>query len=157
MKNCAMATSSRSCLPSAADDVVFALTPEPIRPGMLDGVAGSGDGGVAVFYGVVRGRSQDGRAVEALWYEAHEAMAIREFEAIAAEARGRFGDVRVGIVHRIGEVRVGEISVAVLAAAPHRAPAFDACRYAIDELKRRAAIWKQERRSDGTAEWRAGA
>jgi len=152
-----MATSLHSCRRSAADNVVFSLTPEPIHPGALDGVAGSGDGGIAVFYGIVRDRSHDGSAVSSLWYEAHEAMAIREFEAIAAEARERFGDVRLAIVHRVGEVRAGDISVAVLAAAPHRGPAFDACRYAIDQLKRRAAIWKQERRSDGTAEWRAGA
>ena len=78
-------------------------------------------------------------------------MALREFEIIASEARERFGDVRMAIVHRVGEVRVGEISVAVLASAAHRGAAFDACRYAIDEVKSRAPIWKRERYADGSA------
>ena len=108
------------------------------------------------FLGVVRDTADDGKHVSALGYEAFETMALREFEAIAGEARDRFGDVRMAIVHRVGEVRVGEISVAVLVAAAHRRAAFEACSYAIDQVKRRAPIWKQERYVDGTAEWRAG-
>jgi molybdopterin synthase catalytic subunit len=134
---------------------VFRIAGDPIDPKKLEALVRRGDGGVVTFLGVVREDADDGRSVSGLWYEAHEAMALQEFERIAEEARDRFGDVRLAIVHRIGELRVGEISVAVLAAAPHRAAAFDACRYAIDELKRRAPIWKKERYADGAAQWKA--
>jgi molybdopterin synthase catalytic subunit len=136
---------------------LFRIVEEPIAPPMLDEIAGLRDGGTVTFLGIVREDSGDGRRVRALWYEACEMMALREFESIADEARHRFGGVRVAIIHRIGEVRAGEISVAVLAAAAHRAAAFDACRYAIDELKRRAPIWKKECYADGSAQWRSGA
>ncbi|HVN68511.1 MAG TPA: molybdenum cofactor biosynthesis protein MoaE [Candidatus Binatia bacterium] len=132
---------------------MFRIVAEPIVPADLERVVRAGDGGVVTFLGIVRGRAHDGAAVRSLWYEAYEAMALAEFERIEAEARERFGDVRLAIVHRVGEVAVGEISVAVLAAAAHRAEAFLACRYAIDELKLRAAIWKQERYAAGGAAW----
>jgi len=133
---------------------VYAVVRDPIDPRALERVVRAGDGGVATFFGIVRETADDGRPVSGLWYEAFDAMAIREFETIASEVRERFGDVSLAIVHRVGELRVGEISVAVLAAAAHRAAAFDACRYAIDQLKNRAAIWKQERYSDGDAAWK---
>jgi molybdopterin synthase catalytic subunit len=136
---------------------VLRIVREPIEPRRLESVVREDDGGIVTFYGRVRGDAAGGRRVRSLWYESYESMAVREFERIAAEARERFGDVRLSIVHRVGEVAVGEISVAILAAAMHRAAAFEACRYAIDELKRRAAIWKQERYTDGTAQWRPGA
>ncbi len=134
---------------------MFRIVREPIDPRKLEEIVRPGDGGVVTFLGVVREDADDGRPVTALWYEAFEAMALREFEAIAGEARGRFGDVRIAIVHRIGELQVGEISVAVLAAAAHRAAAFEACQYAIDQLKSRAPIWKQERYAAGDAQWRS--
>ena len=134
---------------------MYRIVREPIDPRALEAVAGDREGGIVTFCGVVRERSDDGKPVKSLRYEAFEPMAIREFEFIAAEARDRFGDVRMAIVHRVGELEVGEISVAVVAAAEHRGNAFDACRYAIDELKRRAPIWKQERYGDGEARWRA--
>jgi molybdopterin synthase catalytic subunit len=90
-----------------------------------------------------------GRSVESLEYEAHEAMALAVLEAIADEIRTRFGVDRVAIVHRIGEVPLGQVSIAVGAAAPHRDAAFAAARYAIDETKARAPIWKAERFADG--------
>ncbi|MGA8575644.1 MAG: molybdenum cofactor biosynthesis protein MoaE [Candidatus Cybelea sp.] len=133
------------------------IVEKPIELRMLDEVVGSGDGGVVTFLGIVREESSAGRLVRALWYESFETMALREFESIATEACVRFGDVTIGIVHRIGEVRAGEIAVAVVAAAAHRAAAFDACRYAIDELKLRAPIWKKECYADGSAQWRSGA
>lgn len=135
---------------------MFRIVRETIEPHALEQAIGSSDGAVVTFLGIVRGNDQDGKPVSALAYEAFEPMALCEFERIADEVRQRFGDVRLAIVHRIGEVRVGEISVAVLAAATHREAAFNACRYAIDELKRRAPIWKKERYADGTAQWRAG-
>jgi molybdopterin synthase catalytic subunit len=132
---------------------VFSIVREPIAPHALERIARASDGGVVTFLGVVRDRESDGRAVTSLWYEAFEPMALREFEAIATEARERFGDVRLAIVHRVGKVAVGEISVVVVAAAMHRHAAFDACRYAIEQLKLRAAIWKKEQYADGGSQW----
>ena len=90
-----------------------------------------------------------GRLVEGLAYEAHEPMAIAVLGQIADEIAERFGVERVAIVHRSGEVPLGEVSVAVVAVSPHRDAAFEAARYAIDETKARAPIWKAERFADG--------
>jgi molybdopterin synthase catalytic subunit len=90
-----------------------------------------------------------GRSVQALEYEAHESMAVDVLSAIADEIEARFGVDRLAIVHRVGEVALGEVSIAVVAVAPHRDAAFDAARYAIDETKARAPIWKAERFADG--------
>lgn len=89
------------------------------------------------------------RAVESLEYEAHESMALAVFGDIADEIAVRFGVERVAIIHRTGEVPLGEVSIAVVAVSPHRDAAFDAARYAIDETKARAPIWKAERFRDG--------
>jgi molybdopterin synthase catalytic subunit len=114
--------------------------------------AGAADGAVCLFLGVVRGENE-GRTVVRLQYEAYEEMALPLMEEIAAEARGRFGVSEVRIVHRLGVLEVGEVSVAVAAASPHRAEAFAACRFAIDTLKARVPIWKKEFFADG-AVWR---
>jgi molybdopterin synthase catalytic subunit/molybdopterin converting factor small subunit len=90
-----------------------------------------------------------GRSVDSLEYEALDTLALRTLEAIADEIATRFGVDRLAIVHRIGEVPLGEPSIAVVAVAPHRGAAFDAARYAIDETKARAPIWKAERFEDG--------
>ena len=90
-----------------------------------------------------------GRRVESLEYEAHDTMALRTLAAIADEIAARFGVDRLAIVHRSGEVPLGEVSIAVVAVAPHRDAAFEAARYAIDETKARAPIWKAERFADG--------
>jgi MoaE-MoaD fusion protein len=90
-----------------------------------------------------------GREVESLEYEAHESMAVGVLEQIAEEIATRFGVDRLAIVHRTGEVPLGEVSVAVVAVSPHRDAAFDAARYAIDETKARAPIWKAEQFVDG--------
>ncbi|HTZ55209.1 MAG TPA: molybdenum cofactor biosynthesis protein MoaE [Candidatus Acidoferrum sp.] len=133
---------------------LFAIVRDPIDPRALEAAVWSQScGGVAMFLGVVRDTADDGRTVSGLSYEAHEAMALAEFAAIAHEVSERVPGIRIGIVHRIGALRVGEVAVAVCAAAPHRAQAFDACRYAIDELKARASIWKKEHYSDGTGDW----
>jgi molybdopterin synthase catalytic subunit len=87
--------------------------------------------------------------VEALDYEAHETMVLHVLDGIAAEVVERFGVERLAIVHRLGDVPLGEPSIAVAAAAPHRDAAFAAARYAIDETKARAPIWKAERFTDG--------
>ena len=112
-------------------------------------------GAVVTFAGVVRERSQDDRPVDGLTYEAYPAMALGEMQAIADEARARFGgDIELALVHRTGSLAIGETSVVVVAAAPHRGPAFDACEYAIDELKARVEVWKQEHYTDGDVQWR---
>ncbi len=89
------------------------------------------------------------REVESLEYEAHESMALAVLGDIADEIAVRFGVERVAIVHRTGDVPLGDVSIAVVAVSPHRAAAFDAARYAIDETKARAPIWKAERFRDG--------
>lgn len=90
-----------------------------------------------------------GRTVEALEYEAHDTMAVRVLDAIADEVAERFGVTRLAIVHRTGEVPLGVVSIAVVAVGSHRDAAFLAARYAIDETKARAPIWKAERFEDG--------
>jgi molybdopterin synthase catalytic subunit len=126
-------------------------------------VASPADGAVAVFVGQTRetpgtpapGQEEEarrfaGQSVSGLTYEAFEPMALSVLDAIAGEIERRFGVRRLAIVHRTGEVEVGASSVIIAAAAPHRAEAFEACRYAIEELKARAPIWKAERFRDGS-------
>ncbi|MCI0344669.1 MAG: molybdopterin converting factor subunit 1 [Chloroflexi bacterium] len=120
------------------------------------------DGAIVAFLGVTRetpgtpapGQEADaerhaGRSVEELDYEAHEPMALSVLEAIADEIGARFGVERLAIVHRTGSVPLGEPSVAIVACSPHRDAAFAAARYAIDETKARAPIWKAEQFRDG--------
>jgi molybdopterin synthase catalytic subunit len=131
---------------------MIALSDAPLDPAALAAaVADPEHGGTAGFLGTTR-REAGSREVEGLRYEAYEELALAELGAIAAEARARFG-ARVALAHRVGWVPVGEPSVAIAASAPHRAAAFAACRYAIDELKRRAPIWKQTVFADGGATW----
>jgi molybdopterin synthase catalytic subunit len=130
---------------------VIALTREPIDVAAL-GTPAAGDGAACTFVGVVRDHNA-GRAVRRLEYEAFEEMALPLMEEIAAEARRRWPAASVSIVHRLGGLEIGEPSVAVAAFAPHRAEAFEACRYAIDTLKATVPIWKKEFYADGAA-WR---
>ena len=120
---------------------------------MLAAVASPACGAVVAFLGVVRETSDDDRRVSGLEYDAYPAMALSEMRAIGAEAVERFGAVRLAIVHRVGRLAIGEASVAIAAAAPHRADAFDACEFAIDELKKRVPIWKREHYTDGGGRW----
>jgi len=105
-------------------------------------------GAVDIFLGVAR-RFTDGQETLELRYTAYSPMAEREMEAIAREALARFPICRLALVHRLGQVPIGEPSVAVLVSAPHREAAFAACRYVIDALKARVPIWKQERTAAG--------
>ncbi len=127
------------------------LTAEPIRvDAVLDSVRHPGAGAVVLFLGTVRDHSR-GRHVERLEYEAYEALARTEMARIAEQAAERWG-ARISIVHRLGTLVVGEISVAVAAAAPHRREAFEAGRFAIDALKQTVPIWKKEIWAGG-AQW----
>jgi molybdopterin synthase catalytic subunit len=126
------------------------LTHAPIDvKSLLAAVQGSGRGGTCVFLGTVR--SDDD--VAAIDYSAYDEMAIAEIERLLAEAHERWPDARVTLQHRLGNVPVGEASIAIAAAAPHRDGAFAACRYAIEEVKKRLPIWKKELHADGTATW----
>lgn len=134
----------------------FAVSSAPLDAAAMAAAARDrAHGAVVVFEGVVRDMSDDGRAVTGLSYEAHETMALAEFAKIDVEARNAFGNVVLSIAHRTGDLGIGETAVVVVAAAAHRAAAFDACRYAIDELKARAPIWKRERFASGEAQWRS--
>ena len=132
----------------------LAVSSDPIDPRAVESdVRAPGYGGVVTFLGTVRQRSADGREIDALDYEAYGEMAVTEMQAIAREVRERFGDVRLAMVHRTGEVEAGGVAVVVAAAAVHRREAFEACSYAIDALKSRAPIWKKERYAGGTSRW----
>lgn len=106
------------------------------------------DGAVAVFEGIVRNHSR-GRKTLYLDYEAYEDMALQEMESLAEQALKDFKIRDVAIVHRLGRLEIGEASVAIAVASPHRAEAFDACRYAIDRIKEIVPIWKKEFYADG--------
>jgi molybdopterin synthase catalytic subunit len=125
------------------------LSSEPLEPAAVEQlVAGPDCGGVVTFTGAVRDHAR-GRSIRELEYEAYPGMAESEMEAICAEAAERWPGARVAIAHRVGRLAVGELAVVVSAAAPHRAEAFAACRYAIDTLKERVPIWKKEIAVDG--------
>jgi len=112
------------------------------------------DGAVVVFEGIVRNGS-GGRPTLYLEYEAYEPMALEQMRAIAREARQRWPIDQIAIVHRLGRLEIGETSIAIVVTAAHRAPAFDACRHAIDRVKKSVAIWKREYFADG-AVWVEG-
>jgi molybdopterin synthase catalytic subunit len=111
-------------------------------------VSGSGMGGIVTFVGAVRDHAR-GREIRHLEYEAYPEMAEREMQKIADEAARRWPGCAVSIGHRSGHLEVGELAVVIAAAAPHRAEAFDACRFAIDTLKQTVPIWKKEVATDG--------
>jgi molybdopterin synthase catalytic subunit len=100
-------------------------------------------GAITTFLGTVRDRNQ-GRRVQALDYEAYEPMAVRAFERIADEIAREWPDTVIALHHRTGTLQIGEVSVAIAVASPHRAAAFAACRYAIERVKQIAPIWKRE-------------
>jgi molybdopterin synthase catalytic subunit len=111
------------------------------------------NGAVVVMSGMVRNQTE-GRPVEYLEYQAYEPMALRVFAQIASEVNQKWPIVtRTIIHHRIGKLRVGEISVLIAIGSPHRGEAFAACQYTIDTLKHQAPIWKKEHWSDGSSSW----
>ena len=132
------------------------VTPAVLDPAAVARlVARSGDGAVCTFVGLVRDHNA-GRRVLWLEYEAFAPLAVKAFERIASEAGERWSGARLAIHHRIGRVEIGEASVAIAAASPHRAEAFAACRYAIERIKQIAPIWKHEH-FDGGDVWIEGA
>jgi len=135
---------------------VAELTHAPIDSAALFARATRPDcGALALFLGTSRDH-HEGRRVAGLAYEAYEPMALAALAAIEREAAQRFAIAACAIVHRLGEVPIGEASVAVVVAAGHRGAAFDACRWAMDELKRTVPIWKKERYAEGGEGWVEG-
>jgi len=133
-----------------------AITEGPIDAARLLGDSVSADDGAALlFWGVVRNQN-DGRPVSHLEYHAYADMAERMMHRIAQEAISRYGVGDVRIVHRVGRLALGEASVAIAVASPHRAEAYEASRYVIEELKKRVPIWKREGYVEGESEWVAG-
>jgi molybdopterin synthase catalytic subunit len=122
---------------------------------LLEGVVAPSDGAALLFWGVVRDE-HGGRAVDSLEYEAYAEMAEHKMRQIADEARAKFGTGRIAIVHRVGLLEVGEASVGIAVAAPHRGEAYEASRYVIEELKRRVPVWKREGYVDGERSWVPG-
>ena len=112
------------------------------------------DGAVIAFEGIVRNNTR-GRRTLYLDYEAYEPMALKELETLAEQAMGEFKIRDIRIVHRVGRLEIGETSVLIVVASAHRAAAFEACRFAIDTLKKRVPIWKKEYFEDG-AVWADG-
>ena len=129
------------------------LTKSPISlDTLLAQVSAPERGGACVFVGTVRNAPEDG-GVTAIEYAAYEEMADLELERIVHEARGRWPGAGVAVVHRLGRIPLGEASVAIAVATPHRADAFAACRFVIEEIKQRLPVWKKEYRCDGSTTW----
>ncbi len=121
---------------------------------VVDSLKRGEDGAALAFEGIVRNQTR-GRKTLYLDYEAYEAMALQEMEALASEALSKFQVRDVAIVHRLGRLQIGETSVLIAVASAHRAAAFEACRWLIDTLKRKVPIWKKEYFEDG-AVWADG-
>ena len=115
-------------------------------------VSNPGNGAVLLFLGAVR-QVNDGRDVTGIDYAAYEAMAMRELEAIVTEGAAKFGTGDIAVQHRLGELAVEDVSVAIAVGHAHRDTAYAASRWVIEELKRRVPIWKREHYTDGTREW----
>jgi len=128
------------------------LTDAPIDPQALVGrVVRPSDGAYVLFEGVVRNH-HEGKAVESIFYDAYRPMAEKEMDAIVRDIAARYPDVALAVVHRLGHLVVGDSSIAIVAASPHRAEAFEACRMMIDRIKETVPIWKKER-GPGGEEW----
>ena len=135
-----------------------AITPNVLDlPALIAEVAGTttGDGAIATFIGLVREQNQ-GRRVAFLEYEAYAPLAVKALTRIADEARDAWPEARLGVHHRIGRLELGEASIIIVAASPHRADAFAACRYTIERVKQIVPIWKHEHFEGGDV-WLEGA
>lgn len=128
------------------------LTDQPIdSQALVKSVMRRSDGAYVLFEGVVRDH-HEGRAVESIFYDAYHPMAEKEIDTIVHDIQAQFPDVAIAVVHRLGQLVVGDASIAIVAASPHRAEAFGACRLVIDRIKETVPIWKKERGPDGE-EW----
>lgn len=151
-------TSASPTMPTEPTASIVSITRDPLDSAAIraleHAVTSAGAGGVVTFAGVVRDNAR-GKRVRSLEYDAYPEMAESEMARIAAEVARRWPESALAMVHRIGPLAIGECSVVVVAACPHRAEAFEACRYAIDTLKASVPIWKKEFYEDGE-EWVEG-
>lgn len=132
---------------------MFKITSEEIELGAVICAVETGDAGAIVhFLGIVRNNTE-GREVSYLEYEAYPPMAEEKMAEIAQEISEKWGLDRVAMIHRVGRLEIGEVSVAVAVASPHRKEAFEACHYAMNRLKQIVPIWKREVWADGEEEW----
>ena len=143
-----MATSSSS------DDLILLVHKSIDAGALVEHVRTGADGAIVTFDGCVRNQSH-GRSTLYLDYEAYEPMALTKMREIAVEVHTQFQIDRIAMAHRLGRLEIGETSVFIAISAPHRAAAFEACRFAIDTLKRSVPIWKKEYFEDG-AVWADG-
>jgi len=128
------------------------LTDSPIdSAALVRSVVRPGDGAYVLFEGVVRNHNE-GKQVESIDYEAYLPMAEKEMALVIDDVRRAYPDVAVAVLHRLGHLVVGDASIAIVCASPHRAEAFEACRMTIDRIKQTVPIWKKERGPDGE-EW----
>lgn len=140
-----------------ADRLLARITADPLSVDeALAHVADPAAGATTVFVGTVRDHSDHG-GVTGLMYEAWAELGVERFRELADEVAERWPVCRIALLHRTGELAVGEISVVVAVSAPHRAEAFDACRHAIERLKHDVPIWKKESLVEGEAHWVMGA
>jgi molybdopterin converting factor subunit 1 len=140
--------------PDAARDDVRVVRQPIVAQAVISGLKMPQDGAAVIFDGVVRDNTR-GRRTLYLDYEAYEGMALKKMQGLAEGARSRFGVRQVALVHRLGRLEVGETSVLIAVASAHRGPAFEACRWIIDTLKKTVPIWKKEYFEDG-AVWADG-
>ena len=137
-------------------ELVSAITRRRIDPTrLLAEVADSSAGGTVLFIGTVRNRN-GGRRVSGLEYQVYREMAEATLKKIEEEVKRKWPVKKISIVHREGVLKVGEVSVAVAVSAQHRAEAFEACRYAIDKIKRSLPLWKKETFASGRRSWVSG-
>lgn len=128
------------------------LTDQPIDArALVERVMRPSDGAYVLFEGVVRNHHH-GKAVESIFYDAYRPMAEKEIDTIVRDVAAQFPTTAMAVVHRLGLLLVGDASIAIVAASPHRAEAFAACRLLIDRIKETVPIWKKERGPDGE-EW----
>ena len=132
---------------------MFKITSDEIELGdVIRAVEARDAGAIVHFLGVVRNNTE-GREVSYLEYEAYPPMAEKKMAEIAQEIHDKWGLDRVAMIHRVGRLEIGEVSVAVAVASPHRKEAFEACHYAMNRLKQIVPIWKREVWTDGEEEW----
>lgn len=128
------------------------LTDQPIdRDALILAVMRPSDGACALFEGVVRDH-HEGKAVESIFYDAYRPMAEKEIGKIVSEVQRAYADVAIAVMHRLGQLSVGDVSIAIACTSPHRGEAFAACRMMIDRIKETVPIWKKER-GPGGEEW----
>lgn len=131
------------------------ITSDPIDAAALLAQAGPADGAAVLFVGIVR-EENDGRPVSGMTYETYAALAAKELERILRDVTARTGVTHLAAEHRTGDLAIGETSVAIVAASPHRAEAFEAARAVIEEIKQRLPVWKHEHYVDGADRWIEG-